>query len=49
VKQSGSSFFLHCCCCVFFFLNIMACEMNTHGNQTTLLLFFDTQIFWLGC
>ncbi len=49
-EADGSSFFLYCCCCcVFFFLSIMACEMNTHSNQTTLLLFFDTQGFWFGC
>lgn len=53
VKQIGSSVFLHCCCCcccgMFIFFSIMAREMNTHSNQTTLLLFFDTQSFWFGC
>ncbi len=53
VKQIGSSVFLHCCCCcccgMFIFFSIMAREMNTHSNQTTLLLFFDTQGFWFGC
>jgi hypothetical protein len=39
--------FLHCCCCVFFFLSIMACEMNTHSNQTTLRLFLIRKVFGL--